>query len=346
MDFDFDADSGSEPETNLDTEQNTEPDRLKVHFDLDDSNGSGNSESGEDNDSESEEGNDSEVDEPIPEPGKGKQSSNTESIAKWGLGHEVVTQIDADNHEDPEPEQPVLKRRRGRPRKQPQNTQPTVRQQQEQGPLRTAATETDNLEKPVKRGRGRPRKQPQNSEPNSLPRGPGRPRKVPKPTEPDPIDLSDDSEDDLPDDIRAGIKDIGEKVIALCQDLAQETMNYTTSEILKFTRLAMGPISKRVKIQNKRSAWQVALKECKSDAPDEVIRPVKGAGFKGRDGFIGSYQQWLKEHFADSEVRDHYQKRADIVNQEGRVGKVVDLRKQQRTSVKSLMRVVGSYIFV
>jgi hypothetical protein len=81
-------------------------------------------------------------------------------------------------------------------------------------------------------------------------------------------------------------------------------MNYTTSEILKFPRLAMGPISKRVKIQNTRSAWQVALKECKSDAADEVIQPVKGAGFKGRDGVIGLYEQWFKEHFADSELRD------------------------------------------
>jgi hypothetical protein len=293
MDFDFDADSGSEPQTNLNTEQNTEPGRLKVHFDLDDSTGSGDSESKEDNDGESEDVNDSEADEPIPEPGKGKQSSNTESIAKWGLGCEVVTQIDADNHENPEPEQPVLKRRRGRPRKQPQNTQPTGCQQQEEKPLRTASTETGNLEKPVKQGRGKPRKQPQNSEPNSLLRGPGRPRKVSKPTEPDPIDLSDDNEDHLPNDIRARIKDIGEKVITLCRDLAQKTMNYTTSEILKFTRLAMEPISKRVKIQNKRSAWQVALKECKSDSPDEVIRPVKGAVFKGRDSFIGSYQQWL-----------------------------------------------------
>jgi hypothetical protein len=154
--------------------------------------------------------------------------------------------------------------------------------------------------------------------------------------------LSDANEDDLADDIRAGIKDIGEKVIALCQDLAQKTMNYTTLEILKFTRLAMGPISKCVKIQNKGSARQVALKECNSNAPDEVIRPVKGAGFKWRDGFIGSYKQWLQEHLVDSEVRDHYQKQADIVTQEGRVGKVVDLRKQQRTSVKSLMKVVGS----
>jgi hypothetical protein len=118
MDFDFDADLGSEPKTNLDTKQNTEPDRLKVHFHLDDS----NSESEEDNDSELEEGDDSEVDEPIPEPGKDKQSFNTESIAKWGLGREVVTQIEADNHEDPEPEQSVLKGRRGRPRKQAQNT--------------------------------------------------------------------------------------------------------------------------------------------------------------------------------------------------------------------------------
>jgi hypothetical protein len=133
----------------------------------------------------------------------------------------------------------------------------------------------------LQRVRGRPHKQPQNSELNSLLRGPRRPQKVPKPTGPDLIDVSNDNEDDLPNDVRVGIKDIREKVIALCQVLAQITVNYTTSEILKFPRLAMGPISKRVKIQNTRSAWQVALKECKSDAADEVIQPSQRGWLQG-----------------------------------------------------------------
>jgi hypothetical protein len=59
--------------------------------------------------------------------------------------------------------------------------------------------------------------------------------------------------------------------MALCQDLAQKTINYTTSDILKFTRLAMGSISKRVRTQNKRSAWQVAMKECKSESSPSAL---------------------------------------------------------------------------
>jgi hypothetical protein len=60
--------------------------------------------------------------------------------------------------------------------------------------------------------RGSPHKQPQNSELNSLLRGPRCPQKVPKPIEPDLINRSNDNEDDLPDNVRVGIKDIRENV--------------------------------------------------------------------------------------------------------------------------------------
>jgi hypothetical protein len=346
MDSDLNAEPDSEPDSEPGTEQDTEPNRLKVDFDLGDS--SRQEPEDESDDSESEEvdtDDDSEVEpeESVLKRGRGKQSPNTtESIARRGLGHPnpkaVTKQIDMDNHEDSE--QPVLQlqRGRGRPRKQPQNTESVPRR----GPGRplSAATkepDTDNHgnsssefeQPPLKRRRGRPRKQPQNTE--SVPRrGPGRPRKGSNPTEPDLIDPSDEDEDDIPDDIRAGIKDIGEKVVALCQDLAQKTASYTASDIFKLTRLAMGPISKGVRIQNKRSAWQTALKECKFKTPDEVTKPAKGASSEGRDGVIGSYQQRL-EKFTDSEVR---------------VGELVDVRKHQRALVKSLLRVVGSYILL
>ncbi|KAF8533180.1 hypothetical protein BDD12DRAFT_900061 [Trichophaea hybrida] len=69
----------------------------------------------------------------------------------------------------------------------------------------------------------------------------------------------------------------------------------------------------------------------------ELKQPVSGKGYKGRKGFDGRYSQHVADVYQDPK-RELYIKRAEEINEEGRVGRLTLLKSTQKKSLNRLTK--------
>ncbi|KAF8533653.1 hypothetical protein BDD12DRAFT_898307 [Trichophaea hybrida] len=141
---------------------------------------------------------------------------------------------------------------------------------------------------------------------------------------------------DFPDEDNDIFSKFADKIIAMAQDLVRQNSKYSTNEILEQSLNITIAAAKRLRI-NKLSGWQVAMREEKGLVATELKQPVSGKGYKGRKGFDGRYSQHVADVYQDPK-RELYIKRAEEINEEGRVGRLTLLKSTQKKSLNRLTK--------
>ncbi|KAF8542794.1 hypothetical protein BDD12DRAFT_802556 [Trichophaea hybrida] len=160
---------------------------------------------------------------------------------------------------------------------------------------------------------------------------------VPNPTVKLLKDASEEEVYDFPDEDDVIFCEFADKIIAMAQDLARQNSKYSTNEIPERSLNITIAAAKRLRF-NKLSGWQVAMREEKELVATDLRQPVSGKGYKGRKGFDGRYSQHVAEVYQDPEKREFYMKRAEEINEEGRVGLLTSLKSTQKKSLNRLTK--------
>ncbi|KAF8523046.1 hypothetical protein BDD12DRAFT_904759 [Trichophaea hybrida] len=150
-------------------------------------------------------------------------------------------------------------------------------------------------------------------------------------------DASEEEVYDFPDEDDVIFCEFADRIIAMAQDLTRQNSKYSTNEILERSLNITIAAAKRLRF-NKLSGWQVAMREEKELVATDLRQPVSGKGYKGRKGFDGRYSQHVAEVYQDPEKRECYMKRAEEINEEGRVGLLNSLKSTQKKSLNWLTK--------
>ncbi|KAF8544232.1 hypothetical protein BDD12DRAFT_873311 [Trichophaea hybrida] len=86
------------------------------------------------------------------------------------------------------------------------------------------------------------------------------------------------------------------------------------------------------------SGWHVALRKEKEFVAIDLRQPVSGKGSKERTGLNGCYSQHMSEVYHDPEKGGLDLKRAEEINEEGRVGPLTLLKSIQKKSLNRLTK--------
>ncbi|KAF8534152.1 hypothetical protein BDD12DRAFT_896950 [Trichophaea hybrida] len=150
-------------------------------------------------------------------------------------------------------------------------------------------------------------------------------------------DAAEEEVYDFPDEDDVIFCEFADKIIAMAQDLTRQNSKYSTNEILERSLNITIAAAKRLRF-NKLSGWQVAMCEEKELVATDLRQPISGKGYKGRKGFDGRYSQHVAEVYQDPEKREFYMKRAEEINEEGRVGLLTSLKSTQKKSLNQLTK--------
>ena len=95
------------------------------------------------------------------------------------------------------------------------------------------------------------------------------------------------------------IKDFIEEVLHLAQRKACLSTKYTARDILLASKLVLPSSLKSLKGRTCVTAFSLALKEEKANAPPDVLKQQPGVKKNGGAGMDGRYMKWVKQQFDD-----------------------------------------------
>ena len=105
------------------------------------------------------------------------------------------------------------------------------------------------------------------------------------------------------------IQDFIEEVLALAQWKANLSTKFTAKDILVASKLVLPSSMKRLKSGNV-TTFTLALKEERTNAPQDVLEQQAGKKRNGGRGLDGRYAKWVKTQFDTPEKNTYYREKA------------------------------------
>ena len=144
------------------------------------------------------------------------------------------------------------------------------------------------------------------------------------------------------------IKDFIEEVLALAQWKANLSTKFTAKDILVASKLVLPSSMKRLKSGNV-TTFTLALKEERTNAPQDVLEQQAGKKRNGGQGLDGRYAKWVQTQYDTPEKITYYREKAKKINEEAgsrEPAGILDMKTYQARGLRDLESMVcSSFIF-